>query len=107
MKSFMYLGQKFTPVRQFTSDEREAGLLVVGSSTGISNYKDMPALSHISSDYSYDDFYAAAKKAGAENIDIFYMGELRTPKKCIEVIPCQNELFTFNAGVLIKKWVKA
>lgn len=87
-KSFIYLGKKFTPVRQFSTSESKRALQLPLRSIGISNYsgENYKVHNHISDQWSYDEFYKKASKIGAGEIDVFLMN-----KK--EVVPCENELF--------------
>lgn len=97
-KPFYYLGFKFWPKRQFTKSEKDDGIRLPGlRSIGISNYKgDMYKVqNHISAEWNYDDFYKAAKKAGAGKIDVFIMN-------MTIVVPCQNELFEYHDNVYKK-----
>lgn len=96
-KSFIYLGKRFTPVRQFTASEDALGLRLPLRSIGISNYKGgiFTVANHISDQYDYDTFYKKAKSVGAGEIDVF-LTSISGDK--IEVVPCTNELFRLRAS---------
>jgi hypothetical protein len=86
-KSFTYLGLVFSGHRNLETKEADAIFRTLHS-IGISNYSNR-ATSSISVLYNHDDFYAAAKKAGAHNFDIY---------RCCGayVVAGTNELFAIN-----------
>lgn len=84
---FKYQGLTFIPKRKLTEQEREVGVRLPFQSIGMNNYETKIR------DYSWDEFYAAAKAAnnGKCVLDVFdYNG--------YEVVPCQNELFHLDYG---------
>lgn len=90
MTDFNYLDHTFTPYRQLSKDERDnLGLNL-----------SMPRIDGLMG-WSYDDFYAAAKKADKENetVDLFFCDGY-----C--VIPCGGALFNFSAPELPEHCVR-
>lgn len=88
-RPFEYNGLTLKPLRTLPDGFNFFDVMRRTKSVGIDNYNnDQTRLN-----FNYDDFYSAAKKAGAEAVDIFLLlGEGK------EVIPCSNELFELLPG---------